>query len=145
MKSMVMGLIGSIAMATSGAKETTPAVTTNPLHCVQVTDVSGRLVNGCYDVSRFEEHDGSLWAVCKLKGVYDGVDIDEDCLVPITVGDCDGDIPPRLTGSGTFDCGCLVISFGSCGIGNPRLTAANPKLTIETNPTEQRCTPTDYP
>jgi hypothetical protein len=135
-----MGLIGSIAIATSGAKETTPAiaVTTNPLHCVHVTDVSGRLVNGCYDVTRFEEHDGSLWAVCKLKGICDGVDIDEDCYVPITVGDCDGEVPPRLTGSGTFNCDCVVINFGSCSIVNPRLT-------IDLNSSEQRCTPTDYP
>lgn len=135
-----MGLIGSLAIATSGAKETTPAVVVrdNPLHCVQVTDVSGRLANGCYDVSRFEEHDGSLWAVCKLKGIYDGVDIDEDCIVPITVGDCDGEVPPRLSGSGSFNCDCVMINFGSCSIVNPRVA-------IDLNRTEQSCTTADYP
>jgi hypothetical protein len=137
---MMMGVIGSITMAISGPKDVAPAVTvtTNPLHCVQVTDAEGRLVNGCYDVVRFAEQNGSLWAVCKLKGILDGVDIDEDCWVPITVGDCDGDIPPRLTSAGSFNCDCLVIRFGSCGIVNPRLT-------VTVNPTQQSCTPADYP
>src|SRR3954469_13402060 len=113
MMSMIMGLIGMISISSQGTKQVSPkVVTTNPLHCVHVTDVGGHLVNGCYDVSRFVEQNGSLWAVCKLKGTCDGVDIEEDCLVPITVGDCNGGLP-RLTQSGG-DCECLVIKFGNC-------------------------------
>jgi hypothetical protein len=135
--SVVMGLIGMLTMVAPGTKKPAAvAVTTNPLHCVHVTDVGGHLVNGCYDVSRFVEQNGGLWAVCKLKGTCDGVDVDEDCLVPVTVGSCDGG--PRLTAAGTFNCDCLVIRFGSCGIVNPRLT-------VDLNTTEQSCTPVDFP
>jgi hypothetical protein len=105
---------------------------------VHVTDAGGRLVNGCYDVSRFVEQNGSLWAVCKLKGICDGVEINEDCLVPITVGSCDGSGLPRLNTSGTTDCYCLLIKFGNC-------TVPTPRLTVEVNATEQSCTPADYP
>jgi hypothetical protein len=139
MVSMLMGVIGSIAMAASGPKQMVPAATTtNPLHCVHVTDVGGRLVDGCYDVSSFIVQNGTLWAVCKLKGVLDGVDLDEDCLVPVTVGDCAGDVPIRLEGSGNFNCDCVLIRFGNCSVSNPRIA-------VDLNGTEQSCTTAVYP
>src|SRR5438270_1740005 len=132
MKSVVMAFIGSITMATSGNKTTAPSavVTTNPLHCVYVSDQGGRLVNGCYDVSRFVVSGGTLWAQCKLRGICDGVDIEKDCLVPIEVGDCDGSGTPReivnagATNSSTssYGCDCLKIAFGTCGIREVSLT-----------------------
>src|SRR5437868_1976209 len=96
MKSMVLALIGSVALAASGTKGIAEnvAVTTNPLHCVHVTEPSGRLINGCYDVSKFVNINGAIWAVCKLKGTLDGVDLDEDCEVPVTIQPCEGN--PRL-------------------------------------------------
>jgi len=135
MMSVVMGFIGMMTMLVPGTKKPAP-VTTNPLHCVHVTDAGGHLVNGCYDVIRFVEQNGCLWAECKLKGTCDGVDIDEDCLIPITVGSCDGGI--RLSGTETTGCDCLVIRFGNCVI-------ANPRITVELNSTEQSCTPIDFP
>lgn len=97
MKSLFVAFIGSILLFTSAnAKNNFPvAATTNPLHSIRVTDAGGYLTNGTLDVIRFVSNNGSLWAVCKLRGIVDDIEIEEDCICPITVDPCD-DIPPRL-------------------------------------------------
>ena len=143
MKSVVMAFVGSIAMATSGNKAVPSAtVATNPLHCVHVTDQGGRLVNGCYDVSRFVVSGGTLWAYCKLRGICDGVDIEKDCVVPIEVGDCDGSGLPRVGGATnvsttSYGCDCLKISFGTCGI-------REVSFSLDLEPTDCSCTSADF-
>ena len=146
-----MALIGSIfILSTANAKSTfTFPTATNPLQSVSVTDASGYLSNGTLDVISFLSNNGSIWAVCKLRGIVDGINIDEDCICPVTIGDC-VDIPPRLDmnsqdikkigpneQSKLFHCDCVVIRIGTCTI---RRVTGN----IDLNPQNVECTVRDY-
>jgi hypothetical protein len=144
MKRMMMAFLGSILLITSANATTTPLqpvtkTTSNPLHCVQVTDVAGLLVNCTLDVSHFLTQNGRIWAVCKLRGICGGLPIDEDCLVPITIGDCDGGIREIATGGSTTNCDCIIITFNSCTVN--RLTGA----ALELLPQQVRCTAQEFP
>ena len=100
MKSLILALVSGIVLSSFSLEKNVAAgpKTLNPLHAVHVTDVAGLLTDGALDVSQFVVNNNRIWAVCKLKGIVGGLHIDVDCLVPITVGDCDGGI--RLTGNG---------------------------------------------
>src|SRR5690349_2631685 len=155
MKSMILAILGSIIMMNATqAKTTVPvlkstvAVTTNPLHSVRVNDMAGLLVNGTLDVTQFITQNGKLWAVCKLRGIFCGLPIDEDCLVPISIGDCEGGPIRELTSSstlqpksvsGNYHCDCLTIIFGNCTV--RRLTGA----VIELLPCQLQCTAANFP
>jgi hypothetical protein len=148
MKKMFMAVIGSILLFTSAYAKTTlvttPTPTLSPLHSIPVTDAAGYLTNGTLDVISFIASNGSLWAVCKLRGIVGGIEIDEDCICPIEVNPCD-DI--RLDMNATqlqittaqqaqaFHC-CVEIRFGTCNV--PRITS----LTL--NPHNVQCTIRDY-
>jgi hypothetical protein len=146
MKSLILAFIGSMVLSASRATAI-PAFATTSLHAVRVTDAAGLLTNGTLDVSHFTTNNGRLWAVCKLKGVIGNIDIDEDCLVPITVGDCDGGTP-RLTVKDAaneanavekpFHCDCITITFGSCSVN--RLT-----FSLNLLPQQLQCTVPEYP
>ena len=93
---MMLAFLAGMFVLTSYTKKATPSPTTiNPLHSVQISDAAGLLIDGALDVSQFVVNNGKIWAVCKLKGKIGALPIYEDCMVPITVGDCDGGI--RLT------------------------------------------------
>ncbi len=134
MKSMILAFLAGMFVLTSYTKKAAPApAAINPLHSVQVSDAAGLLIDGTCDVSHFVVNNGKIWAVCKLKGKIGALPIYEDCMIPITVGDCDGGI--RLTGealssnqssSATHDCECLIITFEPCVIG----PAIGPALTL---------------
>jgi hypothetical protein len=111
----------------------------NPLHSISVTDEAGLLTNGTLDVVSFVANNGSLWAVCKVRGICGGIDIDEDCICPIVVDPCD-EIPPRLNSDETnaFHCDCITIRFGSCTI--RRLTG----LCLNLNPANVQCTVNEF-
>ena len=107
----------------------------NPLHAVPVSDAAGILVNGTLDVSHFTTNNGRLWAVCKLKGIIGGIGCELDCIVPVSVDDCNGSI--RLTPAQKIatasspkvhDCDCLNITFESCIINPP----VGPVLSLNT-------------
>jgi hypothetical protein len=148
---MITALIGSILiLSTANAKSTfTFPAPTNPLQSISVTDASGYLSNGTLDVISFLSNNGSIWAVCKLRGIVDGINIDEDCICPVTIGDC-VEIPPRLDNNSQdlkkmsnnqqakpFHCDCVVIRIGTCTI---RRVTGN----IDTNPQNVECTVRDY-
>jgi hypothetical protein len=139
MKSIVLAFIAIFGMTGWTAKEShvNVAARINPLHCVPVTDQANRIVNGCYDVSRFVNRNGAVWAVCKLKGTLDGVDLDEDCEVPVGIGDCGGG-GPLVSGERQRDC-CVSVSFGPCSIGSLSLAR------VDIDPTEAVCTVADFP
>ena len=152
-----MATIGSILLITSANAKTinlktinfksiepvtiTNPILTNPLHSISVTDADGYLTNGTLQVISFTTYNGTLWAICKLKGIVGGIEIDEDCICPITVDPCDG-IPPRLDLNATqpnniHGC-CVEIRFGSCEI--RRVTG----LSLNLNPHNVQCTVRDY-
>ena len=143
MKRLFMAFIGSILLFTSANAKTTPPVVpvTNPLHSINVTDAAGLLTNGTLDVISFISSNGSTWAVCKLRGICGGIDIDEDCICPITVEPCD-DIPPRIAvntlDAQSFHCDCIEIRFGPCDI--RRVTG----LILNLNPHNVQCTTRDF-
>ena len=123
---MILAFLGGMFVLTSFTKKESPSPKTiNPLHAVQVTDMAGVLSDGALDVTQFVVNNGRIWAVCKLKGKIGSLPINEDCMVPITVGDCDGGI--RLSGQATHDCECLIITVESCvverAIGAPLMLA----------------------
>src|ERR1700730_17370729 len=130
MKSLFLALMGGMIMSSFSSEKAVPAPKMiSPLHSVQVSDAAGLLVNGTLDVSQFITNNGRLWAICKLRGIVCGIGIDHDCVIPVTVGDCDGGI--RLTSAGQqtsttgtpkiHDCECLTITFESCDI-TPAIT-----------------------
>ncbi len=129
----------------SNEKATPNPKTINPLHAVRVTDAAGLLVDGTLDVSQFVVNNGRLWAVCKLKGTVGVIHIDHDCIIPITVGDCDGGI--RLNSADQLsnqsarihDCECLTITFEGCSV-TPTITP-----TLLLNSEELPCTVQDFP
>ena len=135
MKSLFLAFMGGMIMSSFSSEKAVPAPKTiNPLHAVHVSDAAGLLVNGTLDVSQFITNNGRLWAVCKLRGIIGGIGCELDCIVPVTVGDCDGG--NRLTASGqqigststprVHDCECLTITFESCVV-NPTI---GPSLTL---------------
>jgi hypothetical protein len=151
MKSLFLFLIGATLLSSS-KKETLVghSTTLNPLHSVSVYDAGGLLTNGTLDVNQFTCNNGRIWAVCKLRGVCAGIHIDEDCLVPITVGDCSGGIrltsdKERLarTSATANDCECLTITFEGCTITITPSVPAVPALTIL--PTDLQCGVQDFP
>ena len=136
-----MATIGSILLFTSANarfSSSTPA-TLSPLHSISVTDVAGLLSNGTLDVVNFFASNGSTWALCKVRGICGGVNIDEDCICPIEVGYCI-EIPPRLDANNElqpYHC-CVDIRFGTCTI--RRVTG----LVLDLNPCNVQCTANDY-
>jgi hypothetical protein len=146
MKSLILALVSGMLVSshpspTSGAGPKTM----NPLHAVHVSDAAGLLIDGTLDVSQFVVNNGKIWAVCKLKGLVGGISIDHDCMVPVTVGDCDGGIrfTSELQRSAAspkiHDCECLTITFESCTI-TPTVTP-----TLILNSEEVPCTVQDFP
>ena len=140
MKRMFMATIGSILLFTSANARftSTGTVIINPLHSISVTDAAGLLTNGTLDVVSFVSNNGTAWAVCKLRGICGGIDIDEDCICPIEVGDCG--IGPRLNLNNEtqpFHC-CVEIRFGTCTI--RRVTG----LILNLNPQNVQCTANDF-
>src|SRR5690348_11909956 len=118
MKSMVMAFLACTLLGASvNAKQVEAKTTNNPLHSVQVSDAAGLLVNGTLDVSHFLVQNGRYWAYCKLRGIFCGIDINETCLVPITIGDCDGGIREIAatgeTATSNTNCDCIIINFQS--------------------------------
>jgi len=150
MKSLFLLLISGL-LVTSNKKEgiADHPTTINPLHSIAVYDAAGLLTNGSLDVSQFVCNNGRIWAACKLRGICGALHIDEDCLIPVTVGDCDGGI--RLTSdqervikasATTHDCQCLTIDFGGCSV-TPTLPLPTPTLSIL--PTQVQCGVQDFP
>ena len=141
MKRIFMATFGSILLFTSANARFTSSVpvTINPLHSISVTDVAGLLTNGTLDVVNFFADNGSTWALCKVRGICGGIDIDDDCICPVEVGDC-VEIPPRLdlnNAAQPFHC-CVDIRFGSCTI--RRVTG----LVLTLNPQNVQCTANDF-
>jgi hypothetical protein len=151
MKSVFIALIGGIIMCSYANKnKLISPKTINPLHAVQVSDAAGLLSEGTLDVSQFVCDNGRIWAVCKLRGICGGIHVDQDCLVPITVGDCDGS--NRLssdkervvrTSAANHDCECLTISFDGCTVTPTIPTPTTPTLSIL--PQEVQCGVQDFP
>lgn len=136
MKSIVLALITIIGMSNSAPKGNVIDVAVRtPLECVPVTDRNGCLMDGCYNVSRFVNRNGSIWAVCKLSGTVNRVPIEEDCEVPVILREC---TPSPFIGSAPQrDC-CLMVSFGNCSIGRV-------DCSFDLDPADMSCTPADYP
>jgi len=152
MKSLFLLFIGGLALSSSKKERIAEHPTTiNPLHSVAVYDAAGLLANGTLDVTQFVCNGGRIWATCKLRGICGGLQVDQDCLVPITVGDCDGGI--RLTSdkeristkaAATHDCECLTITFEGCTITvTPTLPVPTPTLSIL--PQGIQCGVQDFP
>jgi len=151
MKSLFLLLIGGVLLSsTKKEKAVEHATLLNPLHSVSVYDAGGLLSEGTLDVTQFVCNNGRIWAQCKLRGVCSGIHLDEDCLVPITVGDCSGGI--RLTSDNkrlvktsatSNDCECLTITFEGCTITITPSVPAVPALTIL--PTDVQCGVQDFP
>ena len=151
MKSFMILLLGGLIFTSfKNEKPVTSPTSLNPLHAVQLSDAAGLLSNGVLDVSQFVCNSGRIWALCKLKGIVGGIHIDQDCLVPITVGDCDGGI--RLTSdqmrsvktsAATHDCECLVITFDGCTITPDIILPSVPSLSIL--PQDVQCGVQDFP
>jgi hypothetical protein len=148
MKSMFIALATTLVLTTGFTKKPNSAPNSSALHSIHVTDALGLLVNGTLDVTQFVCEDGLLWAKCKLRGTLSGLPIDEDCLVPVTVGDCDSGIraPLALAGKNAVrtaayktggDCNCITINFGPCTV--RRLTGA-----LNLNPCQLVCTAEEY-
>jgi len=142
---MVMAFLASTLLGASvSAKQVEAKTTINPLHSVPVTDAAGLLVNGTLDVTHFFVQNGTYWASCKVRGIFCGIDIEEICVVPITIGTCDGGIREIATGNnatvpGKLTCDCIIINFQSCTVN--RLTGA----AIQLLPCQLRCTAYDFP
>jgi hypothetical protein len=151
MKSFMILLLGGLIFTSfKTERPVTSPTTINPLHAVQVTDAAGLLTNGELDVNQFVCNNGRIWAVCKLRGVVGGIHVDADCLVPVTVGDCDGGI--RLTsdkvrtvtaGATNHDCECLTITFDGCTITPTGPLPTTPTLSIL--PQDVQCGVQDFP
>lgn len=152
MKSLFLLLISGF-LFTSNKKEKIAEhpTTINPLHNVAVYDAAGLLSDGTLDVTQFVCNNGRIWAQCKLRGVCLGIHVDQDCLVPISVGDCSGGI--RLTSNterivststSTNDCECLTITFEGCTI-TITPTSPLPTPTLSIVPQEVQCGVQDFP
>src|SRR5437763_1854138 len=117
MKSLAILFLGGLIFTSfKTEKPVTSPTAFNPLHAVQVTDAAGLLTDGVLDVSQCVYNNGRIWAVCKLMGIVGGIHIDHDCLVPITVGDCNGgirfasdNVRSFKTNVANHDCECLTI------------------------------------
>ena len=153
MKSLFLVLISGL-LFTSNKKERTAEhpTTINPLHSVAVYDAAGLLTNGCLDVTEFVCNSGRIWAHCKLRGICGGLQVDEDCLVPVTVGDCNGGIrltsdkERSTTGATNHDCACLTITFEGCTITiTPTDPVPTPTPTLSILPQEVQCGVQDFP
>ena len=151
MKSLFVLLLGG-ALLSSTKKERAieHPILINPLHAVPVYDAAGLLSEGTFDVSQFVCNNGRIWAVCKLKGICGGLHIDQDCIVPITVGDCSGGIrlsseTERSTIATTSnDCECLTITFDGCTI-TVTPTTPLPTPTLSILPQDIQCGVQDFP
>jgi hypothetical protein len=147
MKSMVMAFLASTLLGASvDAKQVEAKTTITPLHSVAVTDAAGLLLNGTLDVTQFMVQNGKYWAYCKVRGIFCGIDIEEMCVVPITIGDCDGGIreiqsPGNINPSVSenYTCDCIIINFQSCTVN--RLTGT----AIQLLPCQLRCTANEFP
>jgi hypothetical protein len=146
MKSLILAVVSGMLISSHPAQtlHSSPK-NMNPLHAVRVSDAAGLLMDGTLDVSEFVVNNGRIWAVCKLKGLVGGIHIDHDCIVPVTVGDCNGGI--RFTSElektkatpNVHDCECLTITFESCTI-TPTVTP-----TLILNSQDVPCTVQDFP
>jgi len=130
MKSIVLALIGIIGLTSSTTKGTTidVAARINPLQCVHVFERTGRLINGCYEVTSFVNRNGAIWALCKLTGILDGVDFEEDIEVPIILR-----VDPGCT-----DC-CVTVCFGAS------ILRVGVDCCLDMDRVEEPCTPADFP
>jgi hypothetical protein len=148
MKSLILALAGAVILSSfsleknyTNTKDHATPETINPLHSVPVTDVAGLLIDGTLDVTQFITNNNRLWAVCKLKGKIGMLPIYLDCVVPITVTDCDGGIrvaSPDQGNTETHDCECITIIFESCVVPPP----IGPALTI--SPQEVPCSAQEF-
>jgi hypothetical protein len=80
MKNLLMIIFaGTILITTANAK------TNASLERIPVTDVSGYLFNGNFEVKRFVARDGQIWAVGLLTGIVSGKQITHGVQMPVTL------------------------------------------------------------
>ena len=68
------------------------AKTDNPLRDIPLTDASGNLVNGSFEVKHFIGKKGQVWAIGVLTGIVNGKHITQGLQMPVTLSEGDGSL-----------------------------------------------------